>query len=111
MSNNKEILQTMSLMFGLTAMPYDEMLIFGDEKLMGASVNLVIEIDELLDGGHTVPEIKELIDKANFKEKLEVTDDDAKILRNYAYRLLEIRYNLYMEEKNKEKARKRLFNE
>ena len=111
MNNNQEILETMSLIFGLTNSQYDEMMIFGDEKLMSASVNLVTEIDDLLDKGYTMPEITELIDKANFKEKLEVTDDDAEILRNHAYRLLGIRYNLYMEEKNKEKTRKRLFNE
>ena len=114
MNHNKEIFGAMSLIFGISGLadrPYDELLIFADEKLMSASVSLVIEIDDLLDKGYTMPEITELIDKADFKEKLEISEEDSEILRNHAYRLLGIRYNLYMEEKNKEKTRKRLFNE
>ena len=89
---------------------YSDMLLFYDEKLMSYQVSLVMDIDELLDRGYSKEEIINIIISCNFMENdPELSEKEAEYLRKEALRLLDIRYKLYLEEKNK-KTKKYLFN-
>ena len=114
MNNKKEIYQLLSLMMGIGGMNNNynnDFLIFGDEKLLNYSVSLVLEIDDLLEQGYTKEEITELINKSNFCEKdSELSSEEGVILKEYAYHILDIRYELFMESKKEEKVKKYLFN-
>lgn len=104
----------LSLMMGIGGMnnnPYNDFLIFGDKKLLNYSVSLVLEIDDLLEQGYTKEEITELINMSNFCEKdHSLSNEEGEILKNYAYHILEIRYELFIESKKEEKVKKYLFN-
>ena len=89
---------------------YGDYYIFSNEKLMNYSVGLVLEIDELLNMGYGEDEINKMIMECDFMKKdFELTKEDVEYLRNYALRLLPIRYELYLKEKDK-KVKKHLFN-
>ena len=89
---------------------YSDFMFMFDEKLMGYSVSLVMEIDELLDRKYTKEEIIEIINNCDFqKNDPELTNEEVSYLRNEALRLLDIRYRIYMDDKYKEKIKKRLF--
>ncbi len=89
---------------------YSDYFMFSDEKLMGYSVSLVMEIDELLEKGYTKEEITKIIIECDFMANdSELTKEEAEYLRNYALRMLPIRYELYLKEKEK-KVKKHLFN-
>lgn len=80
--------------------------IFSDEKLMGYSVSLIMEIDELLDKGYTKEEIIKIINECDFTTNdPELTKEEAEYLKIYSLRALNIRYKLYIEEKEKEHSK------
>ena len=55
--------------------------------------------------------ITELINKSNFCENdLELSSEEGVILKEHAYHILDIRYELFMESKKEEKVKKYLFN-
>ena len=114
MMNKDLISRTLALMMTLNVMNDSEyanlMTMYYSEKLMGYHVSLVIEIDDLLDEGYAYDEIKEFIKTCDFKKNdPELTEQEAEYLRMEAYRLLDIRYKLYMDEKKQEKTKKHLF--
>ena len=89
---------------------YNDLMYMYDEKLMGYSVSLVMEIDELLDDGYTKKEIIEIINNCDFqKNDPELTCEEALYLRKESLRLLDIRYKIYLDNKCKEKIKKRLY--
>ena len=72
-----------------------------DERLMSYSVSLVSEIIELLDGGYSYDEIKTIIMECDFiKNDPELTAKEGEFLRKDALRILDIRYKIYVEDKN-----------
>ena len=80
---------------------YSHFMMF-DEKLMGYSVSLVIEIDDLLYNGRTKNEIIDIINDCDFQaNNPELTIEEALYLKHEALRLLDIRYELYNENKDK----------
>jgi len=79
---------------------FDDYLMLNNEKIMGYSVGLVGEIDELLEMGKTKEEIKNLILHNDYVAKdPELTEEEGEFLRNYSLKLLNIRYELYLEAK------------
>ena len=81
--------------------PYDYIMMMDNEKLMGYSVSLVGEIDELLNKGYTYDEIKDIIMTCDFvKNDPELTNEEGEFLRKDALRILNIRYKIYLEDKN-----------
>lgn len=81
----------------------------GKDELMGYSVSLVMEIDELLDMGYSIEKIEEIIKKCDFVSiNPYLTEEDAELLRNYSLRMLPIRYELYIKEKEAKGLKKRL---
>lgn len=113
MYNNeyKSINNLLSLIMSIsnTDKYYDDFMLF-DEKLMGYSVSLVMEIDELLEKEYQKEEIAEIINNTNFLETdPTLNQEEAEYLKKYALKILNIRYNLYLEEKDK-KIKKHLFN-
>lgn len=87
---------------------YSEYFMFSNEKLMGYSVSLIMEIDELLDNGFTKEEINTLIMECNFINNYpELTKEEGEYLRKYSLRMLDIRYRLYLEEREKIKRLKK----
>ncbi len=115
MHNNgcQGILKLLSLVMPIGNMndqTYNDLMFMFDEKLMGYSVSLVMEIDELLDKKYTKEEIIEIINDCDFqKNDPELTCEEALYLRKEALRLLDIRYKIYMGDKYKEKTKKRLY--
>lgn len=106
----KDIYKLLAIMMSIGDGTYSDYYMFSNDKLMGYSVNLIIEIDELLDMGYTEEEIGKIITKCDFmKNDFELTEEDGEYLRNYALKVLPIRYELYSEEKDK-KIKKHLFN-
>lgn len=98
------------LALSMSLSSYDDFLLC-DEKLMGYSVNLVIQINDLLDEGYTKEEIYKMIEETNFKERIDnLSDEEAIVLKNEAFRLLEIRYDIYVENNDIKKRKKDLFN-
>ena len=78
----------------------DDFLLFGNDKLLGYSVSLIGEIDELLEAGRSKEEIASLIQESDFSLKdPELTKEDSALLKKDALRTLEIRYQLFLEEK------------
>lgn len=109
---NDDIYKLLALTMSLGQMNdiYSDYFMFSNEKLMGYSVSLVMEIDELLDKGYTKEEITKIIVECDFvTSDSELTKDEAEYLRNYSLRMLDIRYKLYLEEKE-QKVKKHLFN-
>lgn len=81
---------------------YIDYFMFEDKKLMGYSVSLVMEIDELLDKGYIKEEISDLITQCDFvANDPTLTKEEAEYLRNYSLRMLDVRYRLYTDEKDK----------
>ena len=102
-------LALMAMLGNLSEMPYDEMMIMGDEKLMSYSISLVGEIDDLIEEGYTKEEITEIIMKNDFRiNHPELTKEEAEVLRKDALRILNIRYRIHMEEKDEGIIKKRL---
>ena len=82
---------------------FDDFIMFDNEKMMGYSVSLVGEIDELLNDGYTKEEISKIIQENDFTAKdPELTQEEGEFLKGYCLRLLDIRYKLYMETKNED---------
>ncbi len=91
-----------SLLSGIAGDYALEFLMLDNEKMRGYSVSLVGEIDELLNNGKTKEEIMAIIKENDFVAKdPELTKDEGEYLRDYCLRLLDIRYKLFIEEKNK----------
>ena len=91
-----------SLLAGVAGGYAEDFLMLDNEKMRGYSVSLVGEIDELLNNGKTKEEIMVLIKENDFVAKdPELTKDEGEYLRDYCLRLLNIRYKLFIEEKNK----------
>ena len=91
-----------SLLAGIAGGYAEDFLMLDNEKMRGYSVSLVGEIDELLNNGKTKEEIMALIKENDFVAKdPELTKDEGEYLRSYCLRLLDIRYKLFIEEKNK----------
>ncbi len=103
MYNGELIYKVLSFMLTLNNLsdnPYDDIMFMYDEKLMGYSVSLIGEIDELLDKGYSYDEIKEIIRECDFvNNDPELTKEEGEFLRKDALRILNIRYRLYEEEK------------
>ena len=79
-----------------------DFLMLDNEKMRGYSVSLVDEIDELLNNGNTKEEIATIIKENDFVAKdPELTKEEGEYLRDYCLKLLDIRYKLFIEEKNK----------
>ena len=104
MSTKELIYKTLSLMTALSNLndnPYNDIMMMYDERLMSYSVSLVSEIIELLDGGYSYDEIKELILECDFvKIYPELAKEEGEYLRKDALKMLDIRYQIYMEDKN-----------
>ncbi len=77
---------------------YDDFIFCGNDKLMGYSVGLVGEIDDLLDKGYSKDEISEMIKESSF-DNPDLTKEESTILKNHSYHLLDIRYGLFIENK------------
>lgn len=95
------------------ASPYNEsfedLLMLENEKIMSYSVSLVGEIDDLINKGYTKEEIKDLIIKCEFtKNDPQLTNEEGEYLRRYSLKLLNIRYDLYLEEKESNNYTKKL---
>ena len=107
--NDAMIYKLFSLPFALAGMDPMNYYLFDNEKLMGLSISLLIEIDELFDMGYSMEKIEEIIKKCDFVSKNpELTKEDAEWLRNYSLNILPIRYRLYNEEKEGKGLKKRL---
>ena len=107
MNIDKLFYKWMSLPFALSSMDGDylDSYIFCNEKLMKASVNLIIEIDELLEEGKTKEEIKTLITECDFTTSIpDITGDEVEQFRYYALKALNIRYRIYEEKKEEEQG-------
>lgn len=91
-----------SLLSGLAGDYALEFLMLDNEKMRGYSVSLVDEIDALLNNGNTKEEIVTIIKENDFVAKdPELTKEEGEYLRDYCLKLLDIRYKLFIEEKNK----------
>ena len=111
MENKREIYELLSMMMSIgNGNTYTDYFMFSNEKLMGYSVSLIMEIDELLDKGYSKEDITIIIMECDFmKNDPELINEEAEYLRGYALRMLDIRYKLYLEEKE-QKVKKHLFN-
>ena len=79
-----------------------DFLMLDNQKMRGYSISLVDEIDELLNNGNTKEEIATIIKENDFVAKdPELTKEEGEYLRDYCLKLLDIRYKLFIEEKNK----------
>ncbi len=79
---------------------FNDYYMLNSEKLIGHSVSIVMEIDELLNKGYTKEEITSLIMRCNYTIiDQDLTEEEGECLRNYSLRMLDIRYKLYFEEK------------
>ena len=106
--NSISKLLAMAMGLGIINGAYDDYYMFSDEKLMGYSVSLIMEIDELLDKGYKKDEIINIIKECDFcGNDSELTKEEGEYLRNYSIRMLNIRYNLYVKEKNTTKILKK----
>ena len=91
-----------SLLAGIAGDYAEEFLMLDNEKMRGYSISLVNEIDELLEQGKTQEEIVTIIKENDFVAKdPELTKDEGEYLRSYSLKLLDIRYQLFVEEKDK----------
>jgi len=108
--DSKEIAsRALSLMLSISAScGYDSYMMMASEEFMNGSVSLVLEIDDLLDNGYSKDEIRMLIEKCDFSKKMLLTEEETEDFRNYAYYLLNIRYNLYLDEKSGDKIKKKI---
>ncbi len=86
--------------------PYADDFCYFNDKLLGYSVSLVGEIDELLEAGYTKEEIITFIRESDFTlNDPELTKEDEEYLKNRSFEILDIRYELYIERKNQEDCR------
>ncbi len=100
-------LLALSMTLGKIGDVYNDYYIYSNEKLMGYSVSLVMEIDELLDNGYTKYEITNLIMGTDYTNiDPELTREDGEYLRKYSLKMLDVRYRLYMEEKQSKESSK-----
>ena len=91
-----------SLLAGIAGDYAEEFIMLDNEKMRGYSISLVNEIDELLEQGKTREEIVTIIKENDFVAKdPELTKDEGEYLRSYSLKLLDIRYQLFVEEKDK----------
>ena len=91
-----------SLLAGIAGDYAEEFLMFDNEKMRGYSVSLVNEIDELLKQGKTKEEVVTIIKENDFVAKdPELTKDEGEYLRNYSLKILNIRYQLFVEKTDK----------
>ena len=91
-----------SLLAGIAGDYAEEFIMLDNEKMRGYSISLVNEIDELLEQGKTQEEIVTIIKENDFVAKdPELTKDEGEYLRSYSLKLLDIRYQLFVEEKDK----------
>ncbi len=108
MNNENAFYKLLALSTSLGSMnnSYGDLFMFSDEKLMPYSVSLVMEIDDLLEKGYSKEKVIDLIKGADFTlNDPELTKEEAEYLKNYSLRMLEVRYKLYTEEKNKAKEK------
>ena len=78
----------------------EDFFMFENEKLMSYSVSLVGEIDDLLNNGCSKEEIIELINESDFTTSdPELTKEEADYLKRYSLKILNIRYRLFLEDK------------
>ena len=107
MNTSELIYRTLSLMTALANLDsnyYDDVMFMYDEKLMSYSVSIVGEIIELLENGYSYDEIKKLIMECEYaKVYPELTKEEISFLRKDALKMLNIRYKIYMDEKNTKK--------
>ena len=101
-------LLALSMTLGKIGDVYNDYYIYSNEKLMGYSVSLVMEIDELLDNGYTKDEITDLIMGTDYTNiDPELTGEEGEYLRKYSLKMLDVRYRLYMEDKKNSKELKK----
>ena len=82
--------------------PYDYV---SSEKMLGFSVQLLLEITEYIESGYSKNEIQKMID--NMKKPHELNFDEFDDLKRDGYSMLDIRYGIYLE--NSKKRKKHLF--
>ena len=113
MNNDKYVCRLLSLLIGITNLDNKDISYYDmvfSEKLMGYSVSLVMEIDDLLSDGYSKKEIIEIINNCDFRlNDPELTEEEALFLRKDALRILNIRYNLYVEDEKDKTLKKHLF--
>lgn len=102
--NSISKLLALTMTLGISNCMHDNFYLISEEKFMNYSVSLIMEIDDLLDMGYTKDEIVKIIKECDFCAKdAELTKEDGEYLRSYCIRMLDIRFNLYIEEKNRTK--------
>ena len=90
-----------------TAMGGNDDFLYLDDKMMRYSVSLVMEIDDLLDKGYKYEDIAKLIENCDFKNlDSDLDEEEIMFLRNHTFRLLDIRYELYLDDKKIKKLEK-----
>ncbi len=83
---------------------YTDDFCFFNDKLLGYSVGLVCEIDDLLEEGYTKDEIHSFIMESDFAlNNPELTSEECGYLKNRALELLEIRWELFTEKEAKKR--------
>ena len=98
----KPIYQLFAIFATLAVTPYNTFM-ESNEKVMGHIFVLTSEINELLEQGYSKEEIQDLIINCNYKQKDEsLTDEECKYLKNEALKILDIRYRIYLENKDNE---------
>ena len=103
---NKSIYDLLSLSASVNNY-YNDLMYIDNPKLLSLSVNLVIEIAELLENNYTYEDIIKLINESDFNKKdNNLTDEEVLFLKQDAIRILNIRYDIYNS--NKEKIKKHL---
>ncbi|MBQ3307045.1 MAG: hypothetical protein IJG68_02505 [Bacilli bacterium] len=96
-------------MFGDNYYSYEDFYLFHNEKLLSYSISLISEIDHLIEQGISKDEIINIIMNCNFTEKdPRLTEGEGNYLKNYSLKLLNIRYEIYLERLEYKKDKKEL---
>ena len=86
---------------------YDDFLITGDDKLLGYSMELLLEIQELIEEGYTKDEIRGMIIQTNFrKNDNNISEWEEEMLKKDALFILDIRYEIWLKNKHEKKLKK-----
>ena len=106
--SKKEIykLLSLSMSLGVTNSSYGDPFLLGNERLMSYSISLMMEIDELLEKGHSKEEIAELIVTSKFRDSdPTLSGEEESYLKTYSLGILDIREELYLHRNDEDKPK------
>jgi len=112
MNNGKDIynlLLVTAYTGGFDSKYFNQLNLINDDELFGISMKLLLEIQELIEAGYTINDIREMIIKIDFKEKgYDLLLWQEELLKKDALYILDVRYEIWINNKKIKRKKEKI---